>query len=89
MASRFLKPMSERVREAREVVEFADQILAAKGGNAKAAKNAGPLEERDAKIRAEFHRLIAEGSARKDAVGKLAGDFKRSKSRINRILSSI
>lgn len=79
---RWLKPMSERVRDAKEVLDFAGQTTASKGGDARSAE----YEKRNAKVVAAYDACISSGIPPAKAKPKVEKEFDISRQVLNRIL---
>jgi hypothetical protein len=84
MTKKLLRPLSERVREARALLDFGGQSIPSQGGKAKAAK----VAERHASIRAHHAQLLASGKSGTFATKKTATEFKLSASQVRKIVAA-
>lgn len=74
--------MSERVRDAKEVLDFAGQTTASKGGDARSAG----FQERNAKVVAAYDACISSGMPPAKAKPKIEKEFEISRQVLNSIL---
>ena len=79
---RWAKPLSERLRQANEVRDFAGITTASKGGDARSAE----YQKRNAKVVAAYDACISSGMPPATAKPKIEKEFEISRQVLNSIL---